>query len=82
MFIIGPFRVLTDKYVTSSEGTGVVHQAPGFGNDDYRVCLTNKVFLKHEGVVCPIDATGKFTEDVIDFKGQYVKVCPSSSYFA
>ena len=34
----GAFRVLTDEYVTADAGTGVVHQAPAFGEDDYRVC--------------------------------------------
>lgn len=35
----GAFRVLVDEYVTADAGTGVVHQAPAFGEDDYRVCL-------------------------------------------
>ena len=35
---IGAFRVVADGYVTSDAGTGVVHQAPFFGEDDYRVC--------------------------------------------
>ena len=34
----GAFRVLTDEYVTADAGTGIVHQAPAFGEDDYRVC--------------------------------------------
>jgi len=34
----GAFRVVADGYVTSDAGTGVVHQAPFFGEDDYRVC--------------------------------------------
>ena len=34
----GAFRVVSDGYVTSDAGTGIVHQAPFFGEDDYRVC--------------------------------------------
>ena len=52
----------------------MVHQAPGFGEDDFRVCLKFGILKKGEGVVCPVDATGKFTDEVVDFKGQYVKV--------
>lgn len=34
----GAFRVVADGYVTADAGTGIVHQAPFFGEDDYRVC--------------------------------------------
>lgn len=64
----------SDTYVTAESGTGVVHQAPGFGEDDFRVCLRFGVLKKGEGVVCPVDSTGCFTADVTDFAGQYVKV--------
>ena len=72
--MLGAFRVLTDTYVTSSEGTGVVHQAPGFGEDDYRICLANQVFQKNEAVLCPVDESGLFTGEVTDYAGIYVKV--------
>ena len=44
------------------------------------MCLSNGVFQKGDTVVCPVDSTGCFTEDVTDFSGQYVKVkwTPSS----
>ena len=42
----GAFRVLLDSYVTSDSGTGIVHQAPGFGEDDYRVCLKYGIVKK------------------------------------
>ena len=67
------FLVLTDKYVTEDSGTGVVHQAPYFGEDDYRVCLANGVITRDQEIVCPVDASGKFTDEVTDFKGMYVK---------
>jgi isoleucyl-tRNA synthetase len=70
----GAFRVLADSYVTSDSGTGIVHCAPAFGEDDFRVCEEGKVIKKGgEGVPCPVDANGRFTEDVHDYKGVNVK---------
>lgn len=45
----GAFKVINDSYVTDDSGTGVVHCAPAFGEDDYRVCILNKVIKKGEG---------------------------------
>ncbi|XP_041347698.1 isoleucine--tRNA ligase, cytoplasmic-like [Gigantopelta aegis] len=69
----GAFRILTDNYVTSESGTGVVHQAPYFGEDDQRVCLANKIITKDMDMVCPVDASGRFTAEVTHFSGKYVK---------
>ncbi|XP_062520478.1 isoleucine--tRNA ligase, cytoplasmic-like [Corticium candelabrum] len=69
----GAFRVFSDNYVTDETGTGVVHQAPAFGEDDYRVCMTNNVIKKGERLVCPVDDSGRFTAEVTDFAGQHVK---------
>jgi isoleucyl-tRNA synthetase len=67
------FKVLSDTYVTDSDGTGIVHQAPAFGEDDYRVCLANGVIDKGENLPCPIDESGRFVEPVVDFLGVNVK---------
>ncbi|CAF2183810.1 unnamed protein product [Rotaria magnacalcarata] len=68
------FRILCDDYVTEDRGTGVVHQAPYFGEDDYRVCLAHGVINKDAAsVICPIDAQCRFTAEVTDFQGQNVK---------
>lgn len=67
-------HICSDTYVTSESGTGVVHQAPGFGEDDFRVALKYGILKKGETVVCPVDASGRFTDEVTDFKGKYVKV--------
>jgi isoleucyl-tRNA synthetase len=61
------FRVLVDDYVTDDDGTGVVHMAPGFGEDDQRVCEANGIVL-----VCPVDDSGRFTTEVRDYVGQNV----------
>ena len=58
------FRVLVDDYVTDDDGTGVVHMAPGFGEDDQRVCEAAGIVL-----VCPVDDAGRFTAEVTDYVG-------------
>lgn len=67
------FRVLCDGYVTEESGSGIVHQAPYFGEDDYRVCLAHNVITRDQEIVCPLDPSGRFTSEVTDFVGQYVK---------
>jgi len=65
----GAFRIFADDYVTTDSGTGVVHLAPAFGEDDYRV-------MKHNGVAavpCPVDFEGKYTAEISDYAGTYVK---------
>jgi tRNA synthetases class I (I, L, M and V) len=63
------FKVICDNYVTEEGGTGIVHQAPAFGEDDYRVCLLHGIVSKGEDLPCPVDANGRFTKDVPEFKG-------------
>ncbi|MFH4976139.1 hypothetical protein AB6A40_002848 [Gnathostoma spinigerum] len=70
---IGAFRVLMGSFVTTDQGTGVVHQAPYFGEIDYQVCLENGIITKDMKSVCPVDNCGRFTDEVTDFKGMYVK---------
>ncbi|XP_059185141.1 isoleucine--tRNA ligase, cytoplasmic [Centropristis striata] len=69
----GAFQVVTDNYVKEEEGTGVVHQAPYFGADDYRVCTEYKIIQRDQAPICPVDSSGCFTSEVTDFAGQYVK---------
>ncbi|XP_061688549.1 isoleucine--tRNA ligase, cytoplasmic [Syngnathoides biaculeatus] len=69
----GAFQVVTDNYVKEEEGTGVVHQAPYFGADDYRVCTEYGIIQRDQAPICPVDASGCFTSEVTDFVGQYVK---------
>ena len=65
----GAFVVVADDYVTTDEGTGLVHQAPAFGEDDYRVLRSAGI----EAFACPVTMAGEFTDDVRDFAGQFVK---------
>jgi isoleucyl-tRNA synthetase len=63
----GCHRVLGADFVDTEEGTGVVHMAPGFGEDDQRVCEAAGIDL-----VCPVDEKGRFTSEVPDYEGQNV----------
>ena len=60
--------VVSAEYVTTTEGTGVVHIAPAFGEDDMRVGAENDLPL-----VNPVDREGRFTAEVTQFAGQFVK---------
>ncbi len=67
------FILLFDDYVTDDKGTGCVHQAPAFGNDDYRVCAENHLIKKGEQPPCPVNSDGCFIEPVNEYKGIYIK---------
>jgi len=69
------FRIVSDGYVTDDSGTGIVHQAPGFGEDDFRVCIANGIVKKDDvkSIPCPVDANGRFIEPVHDYVGVHVK---------
>ena len=60
----GAFRVFGGDFVTTEDGTGVVHMAPGFGEDDYQVCKDNGIEL-----VVPVNSRGEFTQEVLDYAG-------------
>ena len=64
----GAFRIFAGDFVTTEDGTGIVHTAPGFGEDDYIVLKETKITT-----VCPIDDECKFTSEVADYKGKFVK---------
>ncbi|MBU2616737.1 MAG: isoleucine--tRNA ligase, partial [Nanoarchaeota archaeon] len=61
------FKIILGDFVSSEDGTGIVHTAPAFGEDDYEVC--KKYDIK---IVQPVDDKGKFTSEVLDFAGEFV----------
>ena len=65
----GAFKVLSGEFVSTEDGTGVVHIAPGFGQDDFDAC---RAYDENFPVVCPVDEAGKFTSEVPDYEGQQV----------
>lgn len=62
------FRVVLGDFVTTEDGTGIVHLAPSFGADDFRAAKQNGI-----GSLTLVDKQGKFTSEVTDFSGEYVK---------
>ncbi|MBN2302418.1 MAG: isoleucine--tRNA ligase [Lentisphaerae bacterium] len=64
----GAFRIVTADFVSTEDGTGVVHVAPGFGEDDYRLGLNAGI-----PTVCPVDSEGKFLPEITDYVGREVK---------
>ena len=63
-----PFRIVTGDYVTTEDGTGIVHTSPAFGADDYKTGRKNNL-----GILILVDKSGKFVDGVDEFSGRYVK---------
>ena len=67
----GAFRVLNDGYVTTDDGTGLVHIAPAYGEDDFRVCQEAGM----TALVDPLDSACAFTDEIPEYKGRFCKDC-------
>ncbi|MCU0640197.1 MAG: isoleucine--tRNA ligase, partial [Candidatus Krumholzibacteria bacterium] len=66
----GAFRVVAGDFVTLTDGTGIVHMAPAFGEDDYQTGRREVLpFLQ------PVDSEGKFTAEVVKWAGRFIKQC-------
>ncbi|MEN9549319.1 MAG: hypothetical protein RIR12_1910 [Bacteroidota bacterium] len=63
-----PFVVMVDSFVTTEDGTGIVHTAPAFGADDYKVGKKYNI-----GILTMVDREGKFVDGLGEFSGRYVK---------
>ncbi|MBK6936398.1 MAG: isoleucine--tRNA ligase [Chitinophagaceae bacterium] len=63
-----PFRVLVDTFVTTEDGTGIVHTAPAFGADDFKVGKKYNI-----GILTMVDREGKIVEGMGEFSNRYVK---------
>ncbi|MFJ8064467.1 isoleucine--tRNA ligase [Psychrobacillus sp. NPDC096426] len=63
-------KVVTADYVSAESGTGIVHIAPAYGEDDYKVVKENGLSFVHV-----VDEKGKYTPEVVDFEGRFVKDC-------
>ncbi len=61
------FTVMAGDFVTTGDGTGIVHMAPGFGEDDQKLCDANGI-----PTITPVDYQGMFDHRVPDYKGQHV----------
>ncbi len=63
-----PFKIVLGDFVTTEDGTGIVHTSPAFGADDYKVGQKNNL-----GIITLVDREGKFIEGVGEFSGRFVK---------
>ncbi len=63
-----PFRMLVGDFVTTEDGTGIVHTAPAFGADDYKVGKKYNI-----GILTMVDREGKFVDGLGEFSNRYVK---------
>jgi isoleucyl-tRNA synthetase len=63
-----PFKIIIGDFVTTEDGTGIVHTSPAFGADDYKVGQKNNL-----GIITLVDREGKFVEGVGEFSGRFVK---------
>jgi len=63
-----PFRIIIGDFVTTEDGTGIVHMAPAFGADDFKAGRKNNL-----GILVLVDKQGKFIDGVDEFSGRYVK---------
>jgi len=67
----GAFRVLNDDYVTTDDGVGLVHIAPAYGEDDFRVCQEAGI----KAFADPLDSSCNFTDEVPEYAGRFCKDC-------
>ena len=65
----GCFRILAGDFVSVEDGTGIVHIAPGFGEEDFNACVA---LDKNFPIICPVDEAGCFTAEVPDYQGKQV----------
>jgi isoleucyl-tRNA synthetase len=71
------YKILADQYVSEGNvGTAIVHLAPAFGEDDFRVCQDNKI-VDNQTVsdYCPIDDHGRYLDQIEQYKGRLVFDC-------
>ncbi len=64
----GAFRVVAEPSISADEGTGISHGAPAFGEVDFFACRAAGIEL-----VCPVDGNGRFTEEIPEYVGMFVK---------
>ncbi|KAI8964343.1 isoleucyl-tRNA synthetase [Daldinia sp. FL1419] len=67
------FQVIGADYVEADEGTGLVHQAPAFGQEDYDAAVAAGFISPKRLPPCPVDDKGLFTAEISDYAGQHVK---------
>jgi isoleucyl-tRNA synthetase len=70
---INEFKIISGDFVTDSDGTGIVHIAPAFGEDDYNICIKNNIIQKDSKLFIPINENGYINDLIPDLKGKFYK---------
>ena len=67
------YSIISGNFVTDTDGTGIVHIAPSFGNDDYLVCLETELITKESKLFLPLDTNGFVNDLIPELKGMFYK---------
>ena len=67
------YKIISDDFVTDTDGTGIVHIAPAYGEDDHRVCMQNGIINKESKLFQPLDTNGFVSSDIPEFIGMFYK---------
>ena len=67
------FKIYNGGFVNSEKGTGIVHIAPAFGEDDFNLCKSQSILNKDFGnLFMPVDSNGNFTAEVPNYSGRCI----------
>jgi isoleucyl-tRNA synthetase len=67
------YKIISDSFVTEVDGTGLVHCAPAYGMDDYRVCIENGIITKESKLFQPLNTNGFVSKDIPELEGMFYK---------
>ncbi|CRH01746.1 isoleucine--tRNA ligase, putative [Plasmodium relictum] len=68
------YKILVDDFVTDDAGTGIVHCAPSYGEDDFRICKNNNIINPEKSILIdPLDSNGYFTGEIKELENMYIK---------
>jgi isoleucyl-tRNA synthetase len=67
------YKIISGDFVTDSDGTGIVHLAPMYGEDDYNICIQKGIITKETRLLMILDANGYVNDLIPDLKGMFYK---------
>jgi len=70
---VNDYKIILGNFVTDTDGTGIVHIAPTFGQDDFQVCLDNGLITKESKLFQPLDSNGFVSDTIPSLKGMFYK---------
>ena len=67
------YKIISGEFVTDSDGTGIVHLAPMYGEDDYNICIQKEIITKDSKLFMILDANGYINDLIPELKGMFYK---------